>query len=109
MITRGHFDSPEYRRLEAQYHQQKRHEQLVKYLQSKWPNVQLEITETYFGQEILIIVDDIKASVVKIQMYKGISDVDIFHLILAKLKELKLQKRKAIMDQLLNVERYNEI
>lgn len=109
MITRGHFDSPEYRRLEAQYHQQKRHEQLVKYLQSKWSNVQLEITETYFGQEVSIIVDDIKASVVKIQMCKDISDVDIFHLIVAKLNELKLQKRKVMMVQLLNVERYNEI
>ena len=108
MITKNHFNTPEYRQLEALYHQQKRREKLVKYLQSKWPNVQLEITETYFGQEISIIVDDIKASVVKIQMCKDISDVDIFHLIVAKLKKLKLQKRKVMMDQLLNVERYTE-
>ena len=47
-------------------------------------------------------------SVVKIPRYEYMSDDDIVHLIVVKLKELKLQKRKAIMDQLLNVERYTE-
>lgn len=102
------FDTPEYHRLEAQYHQQKRREQLVEYLQSMWQNIHLEITETHYNQEVSIIVNDIKVSVVKIPRYEYMSDDDIVHLIVAKLKELKLQKRKVMMDRLLNVERYTE-
>ncbi len=106
MITRGHFDTPEYRRLEAQYHQQKRREKLVEYLQSMWPNLELVITETHFDQEVLIIVDGIKVSVVKIPRMDNLSDVEIVNLIELKIKDLKCQKRKAMMNHLLNIERY---
>jgi len=100
------FDTPEYRRLEAQYHTQIHREKLVEYLQSKWPNLVLVITKTHFAQEVSIIVDGIKVSVVKILQMDDLSDVEIVKLIELKIKDLKKQKRTAIMGHLLNVERY---
>lgn len=106
MITSNHFDTPEYRRLEVMYYQQKRREQLVEYLQSMWLNLELVITETHFAQEVSIIVDGIKVSVVKIQRYDYMTEIDIIKLIVKTMNDLKRQKRKAIMEHLLNIERY---
>ncbi len=108
MITRNHFDTPEYRQLEALYHQQKRREKLVEYLQSMWPNLQLDIVETHFDQKVSIIVDGIKVSVVDIPRIDIMSDVEIVKLVELKIKDLKRQKRKAMMNYLLNIERYTQ-
>ncbi len=110
MITRNHFDTPEYRQLEAQYHQQIRREKLVEYLQSKWPNIHLKITEdASYKQSISLIIDDITIPIITSYTYDYVSDKVIIDHLIAAIKDLKKQKRKAIMEHLLNIERYNEI
>lgn len=100
------FDTPEYRQLEARYHQQKYRERLVEYLQSMWSNLHLEITETSYNRKISVIVDGIEVTILKIHRYDYMTEIDIIKLIVKTMNDLKRQKRKAIMEHLLNIERY---
>lgn len=107
MITRNLFDTPEYRRLEALYHQQKRREKLVEYLQSKWPNVHLNIAEDEpYKRSISLIIDDITIPVITFYEYDFVPDKVIIDHLIAAIKDLKKQKRKAMMEHLLNIKRY---
>lgn len=101
------FDTPQCREIEARFHQQKNRLELVNHLQSKWPNIHLEIVEEPPNERsISLIIDDIRVPVITFHIYDSISDKIIVGHLVAAIKDLKRQKRKATMEHLLNIERY---
>lgn len=100
------FDKDKFRKAEYLYFEQKNRETLVKFLQSKWPNCGVEFVKGHGNYTISLVIDGEKIRILTYPLYSYMTDNVIVKHLVSAIKDLKRQKRKAIMGHLLNIERY---